>query len=95
MALPAQALGSSLRTRSSPSPNGGINTGKKWSTDMKDIIFCIQTMYKNNFEKMPGELKDLYTAADWKKVSSDLKYIQDGDYYNEVATELDIAYDSQ
>ena len=69
-------------------------SGKKWATDMIDIAFCIQRMYENS-EKMPRELKSLYTAAEWDKVLSGFDYIQDGAYYREVATELEIAYESQ
>jgi hypothetical protein len=71
----------------------GDKSGAKWATDMLDIAFCIQKMYDNS-EKMPNELKVLYTAAEWKKVLSGFDYMQDGAYYREVATELEIAYEA-
>lgn len=69
----------------------GDKSGEKWVTDMRDITFCIQRMYDNS-EKMPRELKSLYTADEWNKVLSDFDYIQDGEYYREVATELEVAH---
>jgi hypothetical protein len=72
----------------------GDRIGTKRVSDMEDITFCIQKMYDNS-EKMPSELKNLYTAAEWRKVLFELDYVDDGAYFKEVATELEIGYDPE
>jgi hypothetical protein len=72
----------------------GDRKGTKRVSDMADITFCIQKMYEIS-EKMPSELKNLYTAAEWNKVLFELDYVDDGAYFREVATELEIGYDSE
>ena len=72
----------------------GDKYGTKRVSDMADITFCIQKMYENS-EKMPSELKNLYTAAEWNKVLFELEYVEDGAYFKEIAIELEIGYDSE
>lgn len=66
----------------------GDKQGTKCVSDMADITFCIQKMYEIS-EKMPSELKHLYTAAEWNKVLFEFDYVEDG-AFREVATELEI-----
>ena len=63
----------------------GDKHGTKCVSDMADITFCIQKMYEIS-EKMPSELKHLYTAVEWNKVLFEFDYVEDG----AVATELEI-----
>ena len=72
----------------------GDRNGTKRVSDMEDITFCIQKMFENS-EKMPSELKNLYTPAEWRKVLFELDYVDDGEYFREVATDLEIAYESE
>lgn len=69
----------------------GEKMDKKRVTDMEDILFCIQKMYENS-EKMPRELKRLYTTAEWNKVLSEFEYVEDGKYYKEVAKGLEMGH---
>lgn len=72
----------------------GDKSSTKLASDMADITFCIQKMYENS-EKMPRELKNLYTGAQWNKVLFELDYVGDGAYFKEVAMELEIGHDPE
>ena len=67
----------------------GEKIDKKRETDLFDIKFCIEEMYARE-EKMPEELKFLYSAEDWSKVLTCLKEEVDHEHYMEMLESLDI-----
>ena len=50
-------------------------------------------MYDEN-EMMPINLKNLYTASEWKVVASEFQnHVDDGTYFKEIAKDLEVGHE--
>ncbi|GLB43001.1 hypothetical protein LshimejAT787_1204500 [Lyophyllum shimeji] len=62
----------------------------KRQSDLEDIRFCMEKMYLETGEKMPNELKILYSAGDWEQVLEALEVEEEEGHWKEIAETLDI-----
>ncbi|KAF8056568.1 hypothetical protein FPV67DRAFT_1431331 [Lyophyllum atratum] len=85
---PALLLADKIRTFS----ERNIKKVAKHESDLEDIQFCIEKMYFSQ-QKMPNELKSLYSARQWKQALEALEEdAEDEGHWKDFADALDVAH---